>query len=178
MEHAQMKNEMLDQLELLNSEAARKIKKAQECLPEKPVRVITLAREFGLQVYTASLPPDVSGQIGLDPESGSPSGYSIVVDRSDPEPRRRFTIAHELAHFLLHRDDIGEDGVAESRLYRSRLRNLQEVEANTLAADILMPYDKLGAIIDTDRWRDAPLAEVAAKFNVSKSALKVRLGIS
>ena len=174
MKNAEMKNEMLEQLD---HETAQKIKKAQECLPGKPVGIIALAHEFGLKVYTATLPSDVSGQIERDPVSGGTSGYSIVVDCADPEPRQRFTIAHELAHFLLHQSDIG-DGVAESRLYRSRLRNLQEVEANALAADILMPYDKLGEIIDAERWRDAPLDEVAAKFNVSKSSLKVRLGIT
>ena len=169
-----MKNEMLDRLEQNQPEAAEKIRNAQTRLPDKPVRIIALAREFGVKVYTAILPPEVSGQIERDAESG---GYSIVVDRNDPEPRRRFTIAHELAHFLLHRHDIG-DGIAESRLYRSRLRNGQEVEANNLAADILMPYGKLGEVIDDDRWRDASLDEVAAKFGVSKSALKVRLGIA
>ena len=66
----------------------------------------------------------------------------------------------------------------KARLYRSRLRNGQEVEANNLAADILMPYDKIEEVIDDDRWRDASLDEVAAKFGVSKSALKVRLGIA
>ena len=172
-----MKDEMLNRLKQEQPEAAEKIRDAQTRLPDKPVRIVALAREFGVKVYTAVLPPDVSGQIERDAESGGESGYSIVVARSDPEPRQRFTIAHELAHFLLHRPDIG-DGIAESRLYRSRLQNGQEVEANQLAADILMPYGKLKDVIDDDRWRDAPLDEVAAKFGVSKSALKVRLGIA
>ena len=52
--------------------------------------------------------------------------------------RRRFTIAHEIAHFLLHRDKIG-DQLSDDAMYRSSLSSDDERAANRLAADILMP---------------------------------------
>lgn len=167
-----LRDEMLDRLAAANPVAAKKIRAAQERLPEKPVRIIALAHELGARVFTGALPPEVSGQIARMPNGE----YYIAADRYDPEPRRRFTIAHELAHFLLHREAIG-DGLAESRLHRSRLQNRMEMEANRLAADILMPYEKLDAAIEAARDHGANLTDIAAQFGVSRSALKVRLGI-
>lgn len=167
-----LRDEMLDRLARDNPSAAEKIRAAQKCLPEKPVRIVALSRELGARVFTGALPPDVSGQIARKPNGE----YHITTDSNDPEPRRRFTIAHELAHFLLHRDAIG-DGIAESRLHRSRLQNWMEMEANRLAADILMPYAKLDAAIESARDSGANLIDIAAQFGVSRSALKVRLGI-
>lgn len=50
---------------------------------------------------------------------------------------KRFTIAHEIAHLLLHRPILRE-GVTDDVLYRSpHLGGTQETEANKMAADIL-----------------------------------------
>lgn len=167
-----LRDEMLDRLAKADPDAAKKIRAAQQCLPGEPVGIVALARGFGVGVFNDIMPPDVSGQIVRMPDGK----YRITTDRNDPAPRRRFTIAHELAHFLLHRDAIG-DGVAENRLHRSRLQNRMEMEANRLAADILMPYEKLDAAIESARDSGANLIDIAAQFGVSRSALKVRLGI-
>ena len=172
-----LQDEMLERLEKSDRPAealaAKKIRAAQECLPDSPVRIVALSRALGVRVFRGALLPGVSGQIVRMPDGE----YHITADRDDPEPRRRFTIAHELAHFLLHRDAIG-DGLAESRLHRSRLQNRMEMEANRLAADILMPYEKLDAAIESARESGANLVDIAAQFGVSRSALKVRLGIA
>ncbi|HCM3005245.1 TPA: ImmA/IrrE family metallo-endopeptidase, partial [Klebsiella pneumoniae] len=94
--------------------------------------------------------------------------------------RQRFTLAHEIAHFLLHRDRIG-DGITDDILYRSKLSDFMEVQANRLAADILMPghllEKKLLELTQTVELRDEQkierLAEVAG---VSTTAIKIRLG--
>ena len=167
-----LQDEMLDRLAKTDRQAAEKIRAAQLCLPGSPVKIVALAREFGVGVFNDILQPEVSGQIARMPDGG----YRITADRADSKPRRRFTIAHELAHFLLHRDAIG-DGLAENRLHRSRLQNRMEMEANRLAADILMPYEQLDAAIESARESGANLIDIAAQFGVSRSALKVRLGI-
>src|SRR3546814_18529596 len=53
--------------------------------------------------------------------------------------RRRFSIAHEIAYFALHRNLIG-DGVTDDAMYRSNLSSAVEVQANRMAAGILMPW--------------------------------------
>ena len=87
---------------------------------DAPVNVSAIARDLGLNVYSdAQMPPDIAGKI-VRGGSGSPSGYSIYINASDPERRRRFTLAHEIAHFVLHRDLIG-DGLIDDGMYRSKL---------------------------------------------------------
>ena len=152
----------------LSGEDNARIDKFQESLPDKPVPVAELAEDFGLDVWRAKLPPGVSGAIRR-----TENGYAIYADRGDPETRRRFTYAHELAHYLLHREQIG-DGLNENVLFRSNLENNLEVEANKLAADILMPMPMLNTLAETRKYGVRELAEI---FGVSRAAMLIRLGI-
>lgn len=93
----------------------------------------------------------------------------LVVNENDPEPRRRFTIAHELGHFFLEH---------EGRRFAepSNDNPPQERAANRFAAALLMPEDWLRAAWED--FRDNPDHRpeiVAEKFGVSAEALKVRL---
>ncbi|MFK4490389.1 ImmA/IrrE family metallo-endopeptidase [Bradyrhizobium sp. USDA 336] len=145
-------------------------------LSDAPVRLSALASALGLRVISAQLPSGISGEIRPDPQT--PAGFSIRVNKNDPARRQRFTVAHEIGHYLLHRDEIG-DGITDDVLYRSSLSDSREAQANRLAADLLMP-DRLLAF-----WKDraAKLGEedvvsfLADKFNVSAAAMKIRLGI-
>lgn len=139
-----------------------------------PVDVVALAEALGLKVFADALPAGVSGQIVKRPEYGSPSGYSIIVNSKEAPVRQRFTVAHEIAHFVLHKDMIG-DGIQESTLYRANgFSSKQEVEANKLAADVLMPWHLLSPIVNATPRTPAELAEV---FNVSEVAMSIRLGL-
>ena len=104
-----------------------------------PVDVTAIAHDLGIKVYSALGSAELSGKIVKDPQMGGQSGYAIFVNDADAPVRKRFTIAHEIAHFILHKGEIG-DGIVEDALYRSGLSNKQEAEANKLAADILMPW--------------------------------------
>jgi len=139
-----------------------------------PVDVVALAEALGLKVFADELPAGVSGQIVKKPDYGSVSGYSIIVNSKEAPVRQRFTVAHEIAHFVLHKDMIG-DGIQESALYRANgFSNRQEVEANKLAADILMPWHLLSPVV-----KEAPKtpAQLAETFNVSEVAMSIRLGL-
>lgn len=137
-----------------------------------PVQVVPIAEALGLNVYRASDWPDTtSGMIVRDTERGGPSGFSIYVNALHSEVRRRFTIAHEVAHFVLHRDLIG-DGITEDALYRSGFSDAIEREANGLAAEILMPRHLVRECF-SEGMRDP--ADFAAKFNVSLQAMEFRL---
>jgi hypothetical protein len=140
---------------------------------EPPVNVVPIARDLGLEVYRAhGWPEDQSGVIIKD--NGTPSGYAIFVNAIHPEVRRRFTIAHEIAHFILHRDLIG-DGIQDDTLYRSGLSNRVEAQANKLAADILMPRHLIEAVVSAGRVAADDVAGLARIFNVSRGAMSIRL---
>ncbi len=135
-----------------------------------PYLVNKLSEKFDIEgVYLTGMPENISGCIKKT-ETGK---YEILLNRDEHHNRRRFTAAHELAHLLLHRDDIG-DGVNDDVLYRSKLSTFQEVQANQLAADILMPFDKIYALLQTG----TKLRELPSIFEVSNITMCIRLDIS
>ena len=138
-----------------------------------PIETVPLARALGLEVYHVSTwPDDLSGKIMRDDRGGT-SGFAIYVNKRHHVNRRRFTTAHEIAHFILHEDRIG-DGIVDDALYRSQLSNKMEAQANYLAADILMPWHLLNRHIDRGI---TSVPELASIFRVSPSAMSIRLGV-
>lgn len=148
----------------------------KEAIVEHPVRVGELAQKLGLDVFRSPLPPKISGMIRPKADG---VGYEIRVNKYEVPERQRFTLAHEIAHFLLHKSDI-RAGVVDSVMYRSALTSRKEAEANRVAADIVMP---MGAVrrellalggIPTEEVAK----ELALRFKVSLPAMRVRLGLS
>lgn len=142
---------------------------------EYPIKLGAIAKEFGLIVKKSTLAANISGEI--KEESGS---IVIRVNRHDVKPRQRYTLAHEIAHFLLHRDLL-KDGISDDVLYRSSLSNAVEAEANRLAADIVMPMNHVNDLVKEYSSIENIKAErvyelVAQRLDVSVSALKFRLG--
>jgi Zn-dependent peptidase ImmA (M78 family) len=103
---------------------------------------------------------------------GGPSGYAIFVNYTHPRGRQRFTIAHEIAHFVLHRDLIG-DGVEDDALYRSKLSEWYETQANRMAADILLPAELVRESYSV--YGIKSLAGLSTRFDVSGDAIRIRL---
>ena len=146
-------------------------------LQSVPVKVSAICRALGVKILTAPLPARISGEIR--PNTDGPESHVIRINRYESDVRQRFTAAHELSHFLLHRDAIG-DGIIDSVLYRSRLSDVREAEANRLAADILMPIDAITLYIEDRRaldFDDHEVSEMAENFRVSEMALRFRLGV-
>lgn len=144
---------------------------------EAPVRLSTVGRALGLSVKASTLPPGISGEIRPDP--AEPGKFIIRVNRHDSDRRQRFTVAHEIGHFLFHRDQIGA-GIKDDVLYRSSLSDRREAEANRLAADILMPETLMQPAIESARALGVEdlVGHLSDMFDVSEAAMKIRLGIT
>jgi hypothetical protein len=137
-----------------------------------PVNIVGLANALGLSVVYSDLGTN-SGEIFRDIKRGGFSGYSILVNEAHPHVRQRYTVGHELAHFLRHRDRVS-NRLVDDRMYRSGHGKTVEDEADALAADLLMPRRMIG------RLRSQGLntvEQLAAKFDVSVNAMQRRLGI-
>lgn len=148
----------------------------REYMKSYPVKVGELASALGIEVVRAGLAPKISGLI--QPSRTARAGYEIRVNKYETRERQRFTVAHEIAHFLLHRDDIG-NGVVDSIMYRSSLTSRKESEANRLAAAIVMPYDAVRReFAKIDSTASDAAERLAATFGVSTPAMKVRLGVA
>jgi hypothetical protein len=143
---------------------------------QTPVPVFDILGELGLGPEFRPLSNDVSGWI----ERGSDGRYTIVINATHPPTRQRFTAAHELAHFIYHRDLLG-NGVGDNRAYRAegtpfrndRILPRHERQANSVAANILMPRETIYRLISQDIRDPGTLAE---RLGVSEDAMRIRLG--
>jgi len=150
-----------------------------EFLAQEPVDVVSAAKAIGVRVLFDELPNGVSGKIQKDNEGK----YYIVANQDEPEVRQRFTIAHELGHYMYHRSLIG-DGVSDSPAYRAPdetiyettpLERIHERQANQFAANLLMP---LARIKEVERENpEISILELARRFNVSEDAMRIRKGM-
>jgi Zn-dependent peptidase ImmA (M78 family) len=139
-----------------------------------PVDVEKLAADFGVSVVRKDWPDNISGAIGKDDR-----GYFIIVNSNHPKVRQRFTLAHEIAHYVLHRDQIGKEGIKDTWMYRSKVSDPDERAANKLAAEILMPVDLLGraSVENGLQLNERDLDALAKALGVSTTALAIRLGV-
>jgi hypothetical protein len=139
-----------------------------------PVDIQAIIREVGVEYTELSKPPSISGLI-----EAYGGGYRIVVNSNHSLVRRRFTAAHELGHYVYHRDIIG-DGIVDDAAYRSerigqysntKIRHEYETQANRFAAIILMPT----MLLDQLQANHIPIPEMARQLQVSVEALRIRL---
>jgi len=140
---------------------------------EIPVPVESIAEDLlGLRIEERDL-GECSGML-------IPSERLIVVSAAEatngdvPTRRHRFTIAHELGHWICHAlEDVGEEQPTYCRsrdLAQDAARDLER-EANVFAAELLMPEAAV-----REMWAAvADAAAVAARFEVSALAAQWRL---
>lgn len=97
--------------------------------------------------------------------------FTVFVPSHTSKRRDRFTIAHELGHYVLHYLRPLKNFENPSTLFFRGGSDDLETEANGFAAALLMPADYF-----RQSWTDAQenLHEVAANFEVSVAAAGVR----
>lgn len=148
-------------------------------IDEVPVPIDYVARQHGLRVAPAHLGDDISGVLVVSNGKGA-----IGYNPGHPLVRRRFTIAHELGHFVLHKDKpLFVDEISRFTVMKRDGRSAtgddhREREANAFAASILMPkhilerefYECWFNLTDEDALRT-----LASKFQVSMQAMSIRL---
>ncbi len=104
-----------------------------------------------------------------------PADWGIFYNPAARLERQRFTVAHELGHFVLHRERVTDFRCASNSVFSASEALAQmEREANVFASNLLMPGDLFAQAI-----RSAPInlhymSELAARFEVSFEALCIR----
>ena len=145
---------------------------------------IKKAKDIDVQKVSEFLNVDVQQEI-MDDEI---SGLFVMKDGNpyirynffeDPK-RQRFTIAHELGHFVLHKETpLFVDKKNDRIMYRNSESTTGEIrkerEANAFAAALLMPMSFI-----RDEWQKIPLKQnpveyLANVFTVSEQAMSFRL---
>lgn len=157
--------------------AVRRLLRDQGVGDSPPVDVYRIARNLGIEVVERP-------KLVVQGEEASgfllrTRGRTICVLNEDDHPnRKRFTVAHEIGHYLLHpfqetyidwnfRNNKSSEGTDH-----------REIEANGFAAELLMPEEliraevpsPLNVIEDDERIRG-----LARRFRVSPQAMTHRL---
>jgi Zn-dependent peptidase ImmA (M78 family) len=97
--------------------------------------------------------------------------FEIGVNSKHSRTRQRFSMAHEFAHYQLHRKNLNGLEQGERILHRSDERNHLEYQANSFAAALLMPEDHFREEVRRTR---GDVTELAKRFGVSPLALRYR----
>ncbi len=160
----------------IESEARRLLQ--NKSISRPPIPVEELAKALHIDVRYSAGNDDVSGALIRSEDS-----VVIAVNSAQHENRQRFTIAHEIGHFLLHKgtrvhfdDDFR---VNYRRADTTGMEAVDEMQANWFAAALLMPENFLKK--DWLRLRlenHAALAAVqslAVRYKVSPKAMELRL---
>lgn len=146
-----------------------------------PVPVEDIARKLGAKVIMRpDFDDDLDGMIVKE-------GGVVVIGVNDGQHnnRKRFTIAHEIGHLVLHGEIIEKVHVDKSFNYRfnrdgrSRIgQDRIEIEANRFAAELLMPekfLKKEKEISSGCMDFENGLTSLAEKYGVSVQAMAIRL---
>jgi Zn-dependent peptidase ImmA (M78 family) len=153
-----------------------------------PINVDLIANKLGIYVerFMDFENYDIIGKIYVN--NGIPT---IMVNelQNSYEPRRRFTIAHELGHFCLHLSEFSNKFI-DTKQSMSRSESYwdkYESEANTFAAELLMPVELIAQEVnkvmsllkETNGYENISLENfieyMSRLFIVSSISMKYRL---
>ena len=153
---------------------------SQNDISQPPVDVEKIAKAAGASISRKAVDDQLSGFLLRRPGNQPPV---IGVNNQQARVRQRFTVAHELAHLLLHatpsvhvdrtlvnlRDEHSSDGTSE-----------EEMEANLFAAELLMPQSFLQRHVAQfgpafDVHDDSQVERLAKVYGVSTQAMTIRL---
>jgi Zn-dependent peptidase ImmA (M78 family) len=146
-----------------------------------PIPVDRIAQSFGVRINRDKYEGDLSGIMYRDEHDAI-----IGVNTYHHPNRQRFTIAHELAHYLLHRgkavyvDKNYPVMVNLRNEVSSKAEDIEEIEANRFAAELLMPYEFLYEDlerhkVDLENDSDEGVRALAQKYKVSEQAMRFRI---
>ena len=177
--------------------AAEIERKAQQVLRNAgaltiPVDLDRVPRSLNVRVHDEDMDEETAGVLIVKGEQ-----RHVLVNKDHPQNRRRFTIAHELGHLVLHDDEVNGNasgermfidrqirvyqrvGEASSAVYQqdgSLTTVQQEREANSFAACLLMPAPHvMTAALERDLFDEISVASLAQHFGVSEQAMSIRL---
>lgn len=134
-----------------------------------PIPVLEIAEQNGVDVVFSDFgkhKDTVSGFCDFN-------SAKLYVNKDEPMNRQTFTIAHELGHWMLHKELFVNDPDRYPVLLRSGTGDNSdplEIEANHFAANILVPQKLLKPVKDA-----ANPAKLADIFKVSRIMMEIRL---
>ncbi len=128
-------------------------------IKKPPIKPDIIAYGLGLELRLLNLSSQISGILYKRNNK-----HVIIINKNEAITRQRFTLAHEIGHFLLH--------TPKEVIYSDypKFQNLQiEREANIFAASLLIPDFIL------EEYLNYSVEKISQIFFVSKKVAEIRL---
>lgn len=142
-----------------------------------PIPIRELIEKLGVTVIEHDFDNNISGVLSINGQN-----KSIGINKSEGEQRKRFTLAHELGHLILHQEkgNLFMDSILFRKTGDGYTKKEEKIEreANFFAANILMPANRVREElrnVTLDFIEDTSIEDLAEKFGVSVSAMNYRL---
>jgi len=148
---------------------------------EPPVPIEKIANGKGVRVLFQPLESDIAGCLYHNEQDQE---YTVIgVNSFHDKVKQRFAIAHELGHLLLHQfDPLHVDRAVQAK-YKKDLStngvNVDEIEANLFAAELLMPRDFIAHDLErvnaTDILDESFTFQLVQRYDVNTLTLFLHL---
>lgn len=129
------------------------------------VNIESIIQQQNIQIKRVDLPSSTSGYLTKENDA-----WIIGINKNHHHHRQRYTLAHEFAHFCLHKSE--NDYFEDEIFFRDENQTSIEFAANAFAAKLLMPDEILNSAIQSGI---TSLKELAEKFDLSTLAIKHRI---
>jgi Zn-dependent peptidase ImmA (M78 family) len=140
-----------------------------------PINVESAARFVGIEQITEVETSAFDGLLSAT-RSGT---YVASLRKGQSESRKRFTLAHELGHVIVHASIGRRKSVTPNELFQCRATTAEEKEeerlCDLLASQLLMPQPQFTQVIQAIGVSAETIPDIARRFAVSLEAVSKRL---
>ena len=148
-------------------------------IEEVPIPIVAIMKSLNFQVVAGELKDEISGIIGIydDLAKNFKSSKVIAINNKDNVGHQRFTMAHELAHYLFD-FDVSNQIVYYNTYNTFEDENEEERRANYFAANLLMPEKKFKKEFDNVVIKNnlyVTVEKLSQIFQVSGEAVRRRI---
>ena len=141
------------------------------------------ARELGRMIYDSGITTyynrDIMDYAIMRVEGGTMFIEATLLEDDNSYGRLRFTMAQELAHYIIHKQIFSGTGVAAALYNDDTDEDATEWQANYLAKAILMPNGQIKrcfyALLPKCKSKSEYVGRMSEIFEVSKQAMEIRL---
>lgn len=143
-----------------------------------PIKIGKALNSLGFELWVKNFPDDsISGIMAINVDKDYP--MVIGVNQKDSYEHQRFTLAHELAHYIFDVKDMTKENVSIQYYNTDIENNPCEFRANKFAAQLLLPEKKFRKEVAKAQriYSEAAtvVAEVAKVFAMPLTSVKRRM---
>lgn len=134
--------------------------------------LVELAKSLGVEVYESKFNKYENVDGFLEYPKKETDRPKIFLNKDRSSQRKKFTLAHELGHYVLHKKSERKYRVDPFNYTDNDEATKEETEANYFAAALLVPEDKLKSVLALTNGNIEATSEY---FGVSKPVIENRI---